>query len=461
MNNQEIEKWRTSQEALEKSRRYYAHFDYRTDLARCWDYISDPARVAAHSFYPFIHYQQKFKRFVHGQRQDKVRDICYAAHIDRCIFQYYSFLLGELYNRRAAALGIDQAAVAYRNNQRGKSNIDFAAAAFRFLVNSDQAQVMVGDFSHFFDNLDHAYLKKQWCSLLEVERLPADHWAVYKNVTKYSYMELTDLLTLNSLENNREGLRQLNRRAKVLPALQLRENKGLLHKNNGVGIPQGSPISGLLANMYMLEADQRLQAQVSALGGLYMRYSDDFIIILPGLTTTEAARQFRQVAALLNSFPGLTLQPDKTQYFRYEAGRITNCGAQIDPAANAANPWLCFLGFSFDGQRVNLRDKTLSKFYYRMRKKARTIAASEGYTWKGHKISMKNLYKTYSVRGMRQGPGNFLTYARRASRGLAANRLPEDIRRRVLRRNMFKVRGFLKADYPGLHYFDNRRLGEK
>ena len=39
---------------------------------------------------------------------------------------------------------------------------------------------MIGDFTHFFDNLDHAYLKKQWCSLLECERLPKDHYNVLR-----------------------------------------------------------------------------------------------------------------------------------------------------------------------------------------------------------------------------------------------------------------------------------------
>ena len=29
-------------------------------------------------------------------------------------------------------------------------------------------------------------MKKQWCSAMEVEKLPADHYAVFKNVTKYS-----------------------------------------------------------------------------------------------------------------------------------------------------------------------------------------------------------------------------------------------------------------------------------
>lgn len=56
---------------------------------------------------------------------------------------------------------------------------------------------MIGDFTHFFDNRDHDYLKRQWCSLLKSDRLPDDHYSVFKNVTAYSKWELKDLLILN------------------------------------------------------------------------------------------------------------------------------------------------------------------------------------------------------------------------------------------------------------------------
>lgn len=50
---------------------------------------------------------------------------------------------------------------------------------------------------------------------------------------------------------------------------------------NSYGIPQGSPISALLANVYMLDVDKKVYEIVAAQNGMYMRYSDDFIIILP------------------------------------------------------------------------------------------------------------------------------------------------------------------------------------
>ena len=44
--------WVHSDFAIRKSKRSYAHFDFRTDLSKCSDYITSPEKVATHAFYP-------------------------------------------------------------------------------------------------------------------------------------------------------------------------------------------------------------------------------------------------------------------------------------------------------------------------------------------------------------------------------------------------------------------------
>ena len=93
--------WLNSEEAVARSKRPYAHFDWRTDIDQKRAYIADPRKVASHGFYPFIHYEKRTLKFNKKKgKKEKIRDICYAAHIDRCIYQYYSFLLNSLYNER-------------------------------------------------------------------------------------------------------------------------------------------------------------------------------------------------------------------------------------------------------------------------------------------------------------------------------------------------------------------------
>ncbi len=445
----DMEAWRTSDAAIRKSQRYYAHFDYRTDLAKCWKQISEPELISRHGFYPFIHYVKDMSKYSAklGRMKEKHRDICYASHMDRCIFQLYNFLLNERYNEECARQGIQDVAVAYRTNLYRQNNIDFAKRAIQFVQDSGDAYVMIGDFTKFFDNLDHAYLKRQWCSLLHVDRLPPDHYAVFKNITRYSYMELADLLAIHGLEDNAKGRRQLNAMKRVLSAEELKQNAFRLHKNTGCGIPQGSPMSGVLANVYMLEVDRSIQDFVSGYHGLYMRYSDDFMVVLPHVDEKTAEGALRQISDLFNSpdHPGLELQPGKTQYYHFQGQTLENCGKRIHQDADDSNRYLHFLGFTFDGKKVSLRDKTVSKYYQRMRRKAKTIAKSGGYTKCRRHISKKNLYKRYSVRGATGREGNFLTYVNHAQE---PGRFGEHQRIGIVTsRNMQKIRRFLKKKY--------------
>lgn len=434
--------WLNSAEAVERSKKPYAHFDWRTDIGQQREYIADPNKVAKHGFYPFIHYEKRTLKYSKKKgRKEKKRDICYAAHIDRCIFQYYSFLLNALYNERVRKDGTSTAAVAYRTDLH-ENNIHFSKRAFDFIKANSPVHVMIGDFTGFFDNLDHVYLKQQWCALLGVERLPADHFAVYKNVTSYSKMELVDLLRLNGLEDTKSGRKKLNGMLRVLTSEQFKENRSLIQKHKDpYGIPQGSPISGILANMYMLDVDKQINDAVGELGGMYIRYSDDFMIILPDAPKVDAANELKRIADMVKQAPRLTLEPDKTQYFHFENGVLTNCGKAFHQKADDSSRTINFLGFSFDGQKIRIRSKTVSKYYYRMYRKARNIAKMGGYTPDGKRITGNNLYMTYSRKGARKGPGNFLTYVNRA----AAEYGPNEPINRDTRRHMQKIRKALNG----------------
>ncbi len=47
------------------------------------------------------------------------------------------------------------------------------------------------------------------------------------------------------------------------------------------GIPQGSPISALLSNIYMLEFDVLVKEKIMECKGSYFRYCDDILCIIP------------------------------------------------------------------------------------------------------------------------------------------------------------------------------------
>ena len=418
----------------------YVHFDRKVGLNQAWNYVTDVNKVAKHSFYPFITYDQIFYKVSNKNStvsvKEKVRQICYAAHIDRCIYQYYAFLLNEKYNVYVDQKGISDSAIAYRTNLH-KNNIHFANQAIDFIRRTD-CTVIVGDFKGFFDNLDHKHLKNMLCSVLGVERLSADWYAVYKNVTKYATWDLQDILKLNNLitgediksikqakeaalsgqtRHARNYVRYLEQkiaelngykikdyavRAKklALSKEQFRKNKKRYLKVNreSFGIPQGSPISAVLSNVYMVAFDECLSSFVRTYNGLYLRYSDDFIIVIPksdgNPEPIKSEKVVKFVNATVDKTDGLYLEPQKTQIYDFKVK-----DKKVFNVTNAAEQYLShidYLGFIFDGEKVTLRPKTVSKYYYRMYRKLRNILKRK----KGPTHSrFRGLYKTYTQKG--------------------------------------------------------------
>lgn len=310
----------------------YTHFDERVNVQKVWSYISSPSKVAKHGFYPLIHTKIVFNKYKNGDGKDtKTRDIAYSAHIDRLILSYYAYQLNHLYNEHAISIGINKNAIAYRDIL-GKSNIEFSKDAFDFLKSCNQATVMVGDFTDFFGSLEHTYLKSQMLKLLNVGKLSDDWYSIYKYVTNYVWWELESLLKIGGFKNNQKGIKAFNAQKRAISLSDFKKykkskeyRKSNWYKNEtGKGIPQGTAISALLSNVYMMDFDVEISRLVDSIGGFYNRYSDDFIIILPNIDGEEFDEVYRSIATIIATIPKLDLQKDKTQIYKYDGTNLTN-----------------------------------------------------------------------------------------------------------------------------------------
>lgn len=368
---------------------------------------------------------------------------CYSAHIDRYIYSYYGYLINQEYNRYLEEHNMSMVAVAYRDTLH-KSNIHFAKIAFDCIRECSECFVIIGDFSNFFDSLDHNYLKKQMCNVLGVNMLLPDYYAVFKNITRYSIWELTELLKINDLEDTEEDIQKLNLKRKVLAGDEFKRYKSkYIHKHEeNYGIPQGSAISAVLANVYMIKADEQMKQLVDEYNGLYMRYSDDFIVILPKISDDIFKSMLNCIDNIIKSVPNLVLQPVKTQLYKYKDKELNSCNACfLKDVPNGKNE-IDYLGFTFDGKEITIRDKTISKYYYRLYRKLKTIVKNDGFTSSGKKISCKNVYEKYSVKGAHLKDvdghikGNFITYVQRAQKVFGED---EPIDRKT-KRHMLKIR---------------------
>lgn len=59
----DIKAWISNPKVIANSKKGYAHFDLRTDITKVSEYISNPEKVARHSFYPFIHYVMRMDKY--------------------------------------------------------------------------------------------------------------------------------------------------------------------------------------------------------------------------------------------------------------------------------------------------------------------------------------------------------------------------------------------------------------
>ena len=79
------------------------------------------------------------------------------------------------------------------------------------------------------------------------------------------------------------------------------------------GLPQGSPLSPLLSNLYMDAFDESLEAQ----GQTLIRYADDFVLLCRG---REDARRGLQSARLALASLDLSLNEEKTRIANFQSG---------------------------------------------------------------------------------------------------------------------------------------------
>ena len=153
--------------------RGYAHFDKAPTLSFALEYVSDPQRIAAHAFWPFLRYSKKSPRYdrhpATGKRsflRVKQRPISYAAHLDSHIYTKYAADLSALLESRYTD-PFGRSVLAYRRHYPPRNNAHFAVAAFEEIKSRGDCNVIALDVENFFDSLDHKVLKAAWISLLD------------------------------------------------------------------------------------------------------------------------------------------------------------------------------------------------------------------------------------------------------------------------------------------------------
>ena len=324
-------------------RRPYIHFDLPLSSKDATRYVTDPANVARHPFYPLLTYEivtpRIKKSVIDGAKQyvnnPKRRPIAYPSHKDGYIFSYYKTELEPLYEIWLKANGLDQSVTAFRSI--GENNVTLAKKAFEFIRANPGCWIVATDVESFFDNIDHVVLKSIWAGFLGAGELPYDHYSVYKAITRYGVVPRHKVYNLFGIPlspaaksggSPKRLCTPAQFRRKLVPRGLIEPNPGL---QRGVGIPQGSSLSLLLSNIYMASLDLKINLWVESLGGKYWRYCDDILIVVPRQKRPAILRNVDRELKTL----GLKRSKEKTH-------RLT--GTKL-----ASGEQLQYLGFIFNG----------------------------------------------------------------------------------------------------------------
>lgn len=120
------------------------------------------------------------------------------------------------------------------------------------------------------------------------------------------------------------------------------------------GVPQGGPLSPLLANIMLDPLDKELEKR----GHQFARYADDFIILVKSLRAGE--RVLKSISGYLENRLQLVINTEKSQVVKASESK--------------------FLGFTFKNGRIQWHPKTLKTFKQRIRELTnRNWGVSMGY----------------------------------------------------------------------------------
>ena len=367
--------------------KHYPHFDAPISLKVIERLVTDEKRVTSNKFFPFFLYHEEWQPYRSADAakpEQKSRPIRYGARRDAYIFAHYRRKLSVFYENRLVEMGISDCPIAYRQIPKpgtngGKCNIDFAKDAFDEVDRLGDCVAVALDIKGYFENLSHSRIKSIWCDLLGVDELPPDHYAVFKNITKYHFVDqrsvyrrldyigpikrgkhIIEGFTVPYREMPKQLCSPEDFRAKICggdPAIQsLVEKNELPH-----GVPQGAPISDLIANFYLIDFDAKLTQFARERGGRYMRYSDDILLIIPGGEfEADAATKFA-TNEIRKHGEALEIKETKTCVVRFaRSGHELSYEHLTGPQGRNG---LEYLGFRYDGKKVYIRESTISRLY--------------------------------------------------------------------------------------------------
>lgn len=420
----------------------YKHFDCplgRKASLRLVKSFVNLNNVVKFIHYPLIVRYKKQLKFKNGKKKVKLRKLSLVSHKDSVLLKFYSQILNDYYEEYLIKNELTSEVVAYR---KGKDNIGTAKEVFDFIKKHSlkkECYVIKGDFCSYFDNLNHKILKDNLKKVLGCQRaLSSDWYSIYKFITKMPYV------SYKSIQDFGKNKSSYFKDGKEL-SQAIKNKKIKLQKAPRKGIPQGTSISGILANIYAIEMDKKLKKLVESYSGMYRRYSDDFIIVLSDINKSKLDAVYKEIENIVD-VAKQKLEKEKTGKYQFYGNEC------IDLNKNVKSK-LVYLGFSFDGRKVLLREGTMARFVYKSKYNIKIMHENILKNTKNNIPGRHKIVQRFLAVTKPKPKSNMLSYAERAQKKMQSFdniKITYDVNiRKQVKRRIYKNQkyyGLLKKD---------------
>ncbi|MBI5024039.1 MAG: hypothetical protein HZC18_03460 [Candidatus Omnitrophica bacterium] len=280
------------------------------------------------------------------------------------------------------------------------------------------------------------------------------------SLKNFHYIEEKDIIRIfkdprkeNKIDKNdqvarkKELNRSLHERICSFPELKAKIASSPLIRSKSelkiTGIPQGTSISGMLANIFMIDFDLAIKKELEAIGGFYRRYSDDILVAFPNSVT------FAQVEAIIEN----ALRKYSADCLKINGGK-TNRGVYIEKdngvgvcydAKGKLSP-IQYLGFVFHGEKTHIRSSSMARNRSKIVNTIKKYKKGRSGQAKLGSINTRKVYQLQSPRKITPQDSyenkGFASYAKRAGNLQNAPEINKQIRKsdRFIRKKIAEER---------------------
>lgn len=182
----------------------------------------------------------------------------------------------------------------------------------------------------------------------------------------------------------------------------------------------------------MIDFDKSISNYVDSKDGLYLRYSDDLIIIIPTNQLNSIEDIWQEVSKIKGKYKTLKMNINKTSGYIYENNKIRSLHRDIKGMKDGGK-LISYLGFSFDGKNVKFRDKILTKFFYKLYRRIDGMKKREKYRLlkKKKRHTKIDKHQILKVLDSNQKARKFIDYVNRANRVFKGEKYISNFRKNI------------------------------